>query len=150
MNIWKYDALMIFTGLFIGLGAIPIFLLSVCLVVGNCEEALGIDLLISIFILIVSIIPIGVLIFTFYKRRRLYVDNSLFVFSVRGEREPRKCKICGKHPTSQKIHSKKVHHIKQNKNNYEDCGCEFCFKIKSEPGGVWILRLLDYRKTGKS
>jgi len=123
-----------------GLGSV-FFAITFCVLIGGCagfstEKAvedfgnpLAIIIGFSIFL-----IPLAIFVFLLFYRRTLYVDDSLFRLSIRGKKIPRKCKICGKHPLSQKYHAKKLHnlHIVNLEENYDDCGCSLCYERKTD------------------
>lgn len=146
------DVFLILTGLFIGLGSFTSFVFW-CYIQGGCttySSLIGNPLLPFLFGL--SIVPMVVFPVLLVQRRSLYVDYSLFVFNERGKNVPRKCKICAKHPLYQKRHAKKVHNLKITTldENFEDCGCQLCFKAKQFSSHDWLEALTTYLKTGKA
>ncbi len=141
MKCFHLDILTMITGFVLG-GSSVLFALTFCVVLGGCEgfttEKAVKDLEEYPEIIIIGFtmffLSIAVLVFLLFYRRTMYVDASLFRLSIRGKREARKCKICGKHPYFQKYHAKKLHNLKITKleENFDDCGCELCYQRKTD------------------
>jgi len=146
MKCYHLDILTVITAGALG-GSSVLFAVIFCVGLGGCEgfttEKAAKDLeefpeiiLIGITVFFTIIAIFGFLLF---YRLTMYVDASLFRLSIRGKREARKCKICGKHPYFQKYHAKKLHNLKITKleENFDDCGCELCFQRKTDWKKAW-------------
>ena len=141
MKCFHLDVLTIIAAGALG-GSSVMFAIVFCGVIGGCEgftteksaNALRENPEIIYFVFALFFTIIAILVFLLLYRRTMYVDDSLFRLSIRGKREARKCKICGKHPYFQKYHARKLHNLKITKleENFDDCGCGLCYQRKTD------------------
>lgn len=128
---------MILTAGFVAAGIFGVFIevYLVSCIFSSCDLSWLLNPLFIVLLSSSAAIPIFIYMISY--RLTLCDDPSMFDWTARGERQPRKCILCGKHPLSQRHHARRVHGMKKGnvRDYFQNCGCELCYRIRLTSDG---------------